>query len=147
MKDNAEDLTDIGPWLWNPDVAALLSWLGFTSAFGAAIHAANWKRLGQRRRMWTSLAWMATLPATICMVIFALAMTGQSKHMSQSVLPVVYLNVIAWYFLSGRAQSKHVAFELKGKYRRDSWFFPVIVAFLIFVLPKAVTWLWLEFSA
>jgi hypothetical protein len=127
-----EESTNVeGPWLWNPDVAALLSWLGFTSFFGAIVHAANWRRLGQRRKMWASLAWAAALPVSM----FVAGVVAGHIKLRDAVVPltfaVTFLNIIAWYFLSGRRQSKYIVIELKSKYRRDSWVVPVLVALIV----------------
>jgi hypothetical protein len=140
-----ETTVDEGPWLWNPDVAAIWSCLIFTSAFGAAVHAANWKRLGQPRRMWESLAWVVAPPVSYFAVGVLAAIRGHETSyvrfsfaaaflegsLFQFSFVMAFLNVVAWYFLSGRKQSKYVVFEMKGRYRRDSWTVPFVLASLL----------------
>ena len=45
------------PHLWNPNSAALWS-LAFTPAFGAYLHAVNWRILGEPKRAMANLAWV-----------------------------------------------------------------------------------------
>lgn len=129
--DNRQNASSDGPLLWNPDVAAVLSWLFFTSAFGAAVHAANWRRLGQPKRMWSSIAWVAVVP----LLYMAAAVYGASN----AGLGVVnLLNLVAWYFVSGRRQSKYVVFELQNQYRHDSWVVPILAALSLLLLPGVI---------
>ncbi|MEK8088135.1 hypothetical protein WNB94_17180 [Aquabacterium sp. A3] len=127
---SAEQQSSEHPWLWNPDVAAVLSWLLFTSLFGSLIHAANWKRLGQRGKMWKSVGWAATYVATIMAVVIY----GTANHDSDSTYKLVllanFLNVAFWYFISGRAQSKYLVIDMKNQYRRESWIIPIALAML-----------------
>jgi len=141
LPQTAESSEDHGPWLWNPDVAALLSWLGLTSAFGATVQAANWKRLGQPREMWASLAWATVLPISLCVVGVSVAILKYKGSLALLTVATTFLNVVAWYFLSGRKQSKYIVFKLKGRYRRDSWFIPVVLALIVALSPKIIGWL------
>jgi hypothetical protein len=133
--ESTGDVISEGPWLWNPDVAALLSWLIFSSAFGAAVHAANWQRLGEPRRMWASLAWVVLLPVSCLSAAVFGAVIGSAEDAYKLVVAAWYLNVIVWYFLSGRKQSKYLVFKLRNKYRRESWFVPIVVVLLILSTP------------
>jgi hypothetical protein len=135
-EDGAEALRDDGapeaadkPVLWNPDVAALLSWVLFTSLFGALIHAANWKRLGDHDRAVFSLGW-----ASVALISFlAVGVYAGVRQKPQFALAVLahLVNVFAWYFMSGRGQSKYVVAVLRGRYERRSWFVPICLAVIV----------------
>ena len=128
-------------FLWNPDIAAFLSWALFGISFGAAVHAANWKRLGHQRRMWESIAW-ATLPlgsaAVLALLCHLYEVRLPAKLYLLSILGMNGVAVICWYFTVGREQSKYVLSHHKGVYARESWFGPIAIAVTPFIVVGAI---------
>jgi hypothetical protein len=128
--------------LWNPDVAALLSWLAFGLPFGALIHAANWHELKQLRRMWESIAWAALPVACYALVLAFVAMGGKPVRHTPPLFSFMVANgvfVLLWYVGSGRAQGKYIAAELKGRYSRRNWAGPVSTGVVLWILAFLVS--------
>jgi len=128
--------------LWGPDTAALLSWLLLGISFGASVHAANWRRLGQQRRMWESIAW-AMIPLACLAMLPILGLVFKvhlpPKFLLFSLMGMNGLLVAIWYFASGRQQSKYVTEHHKNAYVRESWFGPLaLVAATIIVLAAVL---------
>jgi hypothetical protein len=115
------------PALWNPDMAAFLGWFFFSSAFAAAIHAVNWHSLGNKARMWTSVAWAVGTGALL------LALLARYRTYSP-LLPINTLLIVIWYFASGRSQSKYLTTVLHRSYKKRSWLVPVCVVAILFGL-------------
>lgn len=118
--------------LWNPDVAALLSLL-FSPAFGAIIHALNWLRLGQRRRATNAWLWaLFILVAKVVYSIYAMNANSDKLTWSDGYKLMQFVMIILWYFCAARSQGQYIAREMRGGYRRESWFIPVCIAIIMF---------------
>lgn len=119
------------PILWNPDVAALLS-IAFTPVFGAAIHALNWRRLGQNRRAAVSWIWATFILLAFLGIGFYAAAAQISEHATDGLVRLTQLfTLILWYFGAARTQGKHIAGKIHNEYFRESWFIPVSVAVIL----------------
>jgi hypothetical protein len=118
-------------FLWNPDVAALLS-IPFSPIFGSVIHALNWRRLGEPRRAMASWIWAAFLLSAVLIIpIF-----GANARLSASVIDgylklTQFVTLILWYFGTARTQSKYVVNKIRNQYHRESWLIPICVAVIL----------------
>jgi len=116
------------PLLWNPDFAALLSWFVFSAVFGALIHAANWKRLGDSDRSVASIVW--ALGVVVAFMAAGLLAAGHKGALGPYAVIAHVATGLAWYFASGRAQSRYVVEKLKGRYARRGWFNVICVSII-----------------
>ena len=118
------------PRLWNPTTAASLSLLFFTG-FGAYLHAANWRTLGDHRRARASIVWVWVWVGLVC-ADFALAFVRLPLAGLLIVFGtrlVLHLGVlVAWRFLAASEQIRHVKRHFGTGYVRRGWGRPVAVA-------------------
>jgi len=119
------------PFLWNPDIAALLSML-FSPIFGAIIHALNWRRLGQPRRAIAAWLWAGL----ILLVFFGVAIYGGIARVNERAIDASFRltqlsTLFLWYFGTARAQGKFIVGQFRNEYHRESWFNPVLVAIVL----------------
>lgn len=130
------------PFLWNPDLAALLSIL-FSPIFGAIIHALNWKRLGQPRRALAAWIWAGL----ILLVFVGVAIYGGMARINERTIDAYFrltqlFTLILWYFGTARAQGKFIVSQFRNEYHRESWLIPLLVAVVligsVYVLPVAL---------
>lgn len=42
-----------------------------------------------------------------------------------------FVMIILWYFCVARSQGQYIAREMRGGYRRESWFIPVCIAIIM----------------
>ena len=124
------------PWLWNPDVAALLSMLVFTGLFGSLIHAANWKRMGRVEHMWRSIGWGIGLIVVWMGVLLYGHFNLDIEFTFKWLMAVNFIHVAMWYFASGRVQSKVLAYEMNNQYRHESWIIPAVLAVMLVALLR-----------
>jgi hypothetical protein len=61
-----------------------------------------------------------------------------TQHIPQApILGFAHIvNMLAWYFVSGRKQSRYVVAVLKNKYERREWF--TLICFAVIVLACAL---------
>lgn len=119
------------PILWNPDMAALLS-IPFSPIFGAAIHALNWKRLGQPHRAKTAWYWTALIVLAFLSVgIYGGIAQLEERNIDACMRLTQLLTLIPWYFGAARGQGKYLMREMRGEYRKESWFVPVSLAIIL----------------
>jgi hypothetical protein len=116
--------------LWNPDVAAFFSiWL--TPAFGAALHLANARTLGERAlvaraRMWLALCALAT-GAAFWLLREREWTIGRPFEASTILLPFSAV----WYFAAAHAQSRHIARAFGTRYVHRSVLHAVAATFVL----------------
>jgi hypothetical protein len=123
---NAESLQTIEhddtrePTLWNPNAAGFWSLL-LTPAFGAWLHAKNWKELGHPDKAKTSMLWVYAFIAMWVTIWFVSAAT--------SPIPRVIFGVFiaAWWMKSGNEQYKYVS-EQCPSYHKKGWTRPLVIA-------------------
>ena len=108
------------PELWNPNAAGFWSLL-LTPAFGAWLHAKNWKELGHSDKAKTSMLWVYALIAIWVTTWFVSAVTPQIAR----VIFGVYL--VAWWIKSGNEQYKYVS-EQCPSYHKKGWTRPLVIA-------------------
>lgn len=109
-----------GVSLWNPRAAAWWSVL-LTPAFGATIHALNWKAMGEQMRYRFSLFWaMGSL--SLFAIYPALRSVGVTDGVANNWTRIVTVSyLVLWYALSGRLQVAEVKAAYGGEYPRRSW--------------------------
>jgi tetratricopeptide (TPR) repeat protein len=123
---NAESLQTIEhddtrePTLWNPNAAGFWSLL-LTPAFGAWLHAKNWKELGHPDKAKTSMLWVYAFVAIWVAIWFVSAAT--------SPIPRVIFGVFlaAWWMKSGNEQYKYVS-EQCPSYHKKGWTRQLVIA-------------------
>ena len=106
--------------LWNPNAAVNWSIL-LSPAFGAILHALNWRALGKVEKAKASFIWAGAflLFLAICLV---LPLHG---------LCLVFL--IAWYFIAARPHAKYVKETVGDDYEHKPWGAPIGIAVAGFV--------------
>ncbi len=119
------------PFLWNPDVAALLS-IPFSPIFGAVIHALNWRRLGFPRRATAAWLWAGL----ILLAFLGVGIYGEVARIGSSSLDgyfklTQFSMLILWYFGTARAQGKFIVDQLHREYVRESWVNPLLAALVV----------------
>jgi hypothetical protein len=131
------------PHLWNPNAAANWSLL-LTPAFGAYLHAANWRALGKPDRAATNMIWIWATLAFLAVNIGTL-FTPDSKAI-EGVMRLTGVGLLlGWYFTQGRPHARYVKEALGGGYVKKGWGLPLLAGFglvgvylaVIFVLVVA----------
>ena len=117
--------------IWNPNAA--INWsLLLSPAFGAYIHALNWRKLGEEGRAKTAMIWFYVILGLLIVTFLAAINEGTASPGSVS-----FGLLLIWYFFAGKVQAKYVKEKFGSDYARLSWYKPLtigIAAFLGFVL-------------
>jgi hypothetical protein len=138
MGDNDHQLTPpaLRPRLWNPNAAACWS-LVFSPAFGAYLHAANWRALGKPERAAANLVWVwVTVALLIANVATLFVPIPPALDRATQWVGVGLL--IAWYVAEGRPHLKFVKEAVGRDYERRGWWRPLGIAFAAVVLYLSV---------
>jgi len=121
-----EPVETVPPRLWNPNAAALWSLL-LTPAFGAYLHAPNWRTLGDSEHakanklcVWLTFVFMAVIVGTLFI--------PESKVIDKGMRVVGIGLMTGWYFGLGRAQAQHIKEVLGNHYVRKGWGLPLLIA-------------------
>lgn len=112
--------TASSPAIWNPNAAA--NWcLLFTPAFGAYLHAQNWRALGESERAAGSMKWFyVAIGLLIVYVLMGVALPSEKAADGLSrLIGMVFL--LSWYFRSARPQAKYVKEKFGPAYVRQPW--------------------------
>jgi hypothetical protein len=113
--------------LWNPNAAALWSVI-FTPLFGAYLHALNWRALGDKEQEEASMTWVFGAGAMVLLMLLVEMVVTKPYNQGDSVSHTIeFIFLLAWYFLSGRAQAKLVKEKFGGSYPRKSWRQPLLM--------------------
>ncbi len=123
-----EPIEPIRPELWNPNAAANWSLL-FTPAFGAYLHARNWRTLGNPSRALVNLVWVGV---TIVFLIVNLGtlFLPDSKGIDGVMRAVGLGLLLGWYFTQGRGQAQYVKDTLGDDYVKKGWGGPLLAGLL-----------------
>lgn len=113
--------------LWNPNAAANWSLL-LTPAFGAFLHAANWRALGRPDRAAANTVWFWVTVVFLAINIGTL-LVPDSKTLSDAMRLGGAALLFGWYFSQGRPHAKFVESSLGGRYQRKSWATPLLAGF------------------
>lgn len=117
------------PALWNPNAAA--SWsLPLSAAFGAYLQMLNWRALGEHEKARQSQIWFyVILFLPIPLILFAADAGNLAFALDVIPTGLPFPIVIAWYFLSGKAQSKYVKEKFGDNYPRQPWGKTLLIGF------------------
>lgn len=100
--DQLESKSD-APHLWNPTSAANSS-LVLSQAFGAYLHAANWRVLGKPERAAANMRWFwATIVLLVMNAVLACFPAGNQIRQGLVFLAAVGL-FFGWYFTEAKSQ-------------------------------------------
>ena len=122
--EGATSETATAPALWNPNATANWSLL-FTPMFGAWLQMRNWTALGEARRAATSRVWLI-LSAVVLVASAILDLSMPRSLYAALTTPIEFLNLIAWYFASGRPHAKWVDRRFGSDYPREAWTRPLL---------------------
>ena len=121
------------PALWNPNAAA--NWcLLLSGAFGAYLHMRNWQALGDSARARASRNWMIAMIAVVCIGPGLATFAGVPGVGSL----VAFGLLVAWYFVSARAQMRYVRENFGDSYPRRGWALPLFLGFVIVIAVSTV---------
>lgn len=120
------DQTNTGcdrPLIWNPNAAANWS-LIFSPAFGAILHAINWKALGQPDKAKVNRAWARG----VIVFLLLLSIIPPNIKIAEGIgrMSAVVL-LLTWYFSQGRAQAKYVKETYGKEYHKRRWANPLLI--------------------
>ena len=112
------------PRLWNPNAAA--NWcLLFTPIFGACLHAANWRALGQPERAAKNVAWVWVEVGFVVVVLLSCFLPESAaldKGLQFGGLGLLF----GWYFGQGRPKARYVKEAHGDDYDRRGWGVPLL---------------------
>jgi hypothetical protein len=114
------------PRLWNP-VAAVCWSLVFSPAFGAWLHAANWRTLARPDRARASMGWVWAT-AVLLGVNAATVLLPDSRLLNRLFPLAGLVLLLAWYFVLGREQVRVVSDTVGTDYEQRRWGWPIAVA-------------------
>lgn len=104
--------------LWNPWAAAGWSLL-FSPAFGAWLHAANWRALGRPDKATVARRWSWLVIATILLSGVAAALFElYARHLPWLASAAL---TVTWFGFPAREHCRYVRVTTGGKYRRRRW--------------------------
>jgi hypothetical protein len=115
----------VRPHLWNPSAAANWSLL-FTPAFGAYLHAVNWRALGEHERARANMVWAGVTLAFLASNVGTLFIP-ESKAVEGAVRLAGLGLLGGWYFSQGRSQAKYIKERLRNNYVKRGWGPPLLV--------------------
>lgn len=113
------DTTGTGA-IWNPNAAANWSLL-FTPAFGAYLQMLNWRTLGEPQRAAGSKRWFIIGLGMLVLYIVIALLVPDAQVSDRHIRSIGLLYLLAWYFVSGRAQAKYVKQKFGTTYARKPW--------------------------
>lgn len=112
--------------IWNPNAAA--NWcLLFTPAFGAYLHALNWRALGEPDKARKAMGWFYV--SLVMLAVYPLL--GVLSLYQHHVFPargLALLYLIVWYFSAARSQANYVKEKFGSDYQRLGWGKPLLIA-------------------
>jgi hypothetical protein len=119
---------EAAPQLWNPNAAANWS-LVFTPAFGAFLHARNWKALGQPERATINLVWVVA--TAVFLAINFVTVFMPASQAIEGVMRLAGMGLLCgWYFTQGRPQAQYVKDKFGNSYSKKGWALPLLVGVL-----------------
>jgi hypothetical protein len=123
-----QDADPVRPALWNPNAAACWSIL-FTPVFGALLHAANWRALGEPARARTNVFCVWVTVALLVLHAGALFVT-HSDAMNLYIQTGFVGILVGWYFTIGRTQARYIKAE-RPDYVKKGWGVPLLAALCV----------------
>jgi serine/threonine protein kinase len=126
-QDNRHEQSEQKPELWNPSIAANLSFF-LSAAFGAYLHARNAKELGLVDQEKINNRWFYSL---------AIIQVSSLFVMSEKFSGYIFFNIITliiWYYTAAIKQIQIVKDRYQKKYIRKTIFGPIFAFALIYFL-------------
>jgi len=124
------------PLLWNPNAAANWSLL-LSVAFGAYLHAVNWRELGKPEQSRANMVWFWVFIFDYFAHVMCAVFSKQYPELLNIffyVFPVVDLSMlVAWYFIQGRKQVNYIKDALRDEYEKKGWAKPILIGILSWV--------------
>jgi hypothetical protein len=119
------------PALWNPNAAGLWSVL-LTPAFGAYLHAANWRTLGKPERASANMVWVWGTVAFMLLVIVTIFLPPSTFIDAVARGGSIGL-LVGWYYTEGKRQTQYLNATFPDGYTKRGWARPLAlgVAFLL----------------
>ena len=116
----------VKPSLWNPNAAAMWSLL-LTPAFGAYLHASNWRTLDNPQQakankfwVWATFIFMAIIAGTLFL--------PESEVIDKGMRAAGVGLLVGWYLSLGRSQAQYIKEVLGNRYVKKGWGLPLLIA-------------------
>lgn len=109
--------------LWSPSWASFLS-IFFSPAFGAYVHARNWKIIGDSDKVAINMVFFWLSVGALALRITFVFLSGLNPTFAKLAFIVgfsVLLLFIIWYFVVARSQSAYFDQHFRNGYRRLPW--------------------------
>lgn len=133
---------DEGPRLWNPNAAGLWSLL-FSPAFGAFLHARNWRSLGHPERAQANMAWFWCVLVFLFLAVATVPL-GDIPALDRAFQIGGVVLLILWFYRQCKPQMTYVKAHFGDAYPRRGWGIPLgigagaIIALLIAILALTI---------
>ena len=121
------------PAIWSPGAAVAWS-LPLSAAFGALIHAKNWKSLGEDSQASKSMWWAYLAVAALVFLLAAIYFTRSAPVLTCMAVPMQPVVLVAWYVTSARAQSAFVRERFGDRLPGKSWGAPILLAAVLWIV-------------
>lgn len=132
MTDTETLQENASPALWNPNAAA--SWcLLLSPAFGAYLHAENWKALGEPEKAAKSRLWFNASIAMLTFMIMLSIFMPQARAADVFSRVFAFAFLLTWYFSSAKEQVAYIKAKYGDSYLRRPWGRPLLATLGIFV--------------
>jgi len=125
--------------IWNPNAASNWS-LIFTPAFGAYLHALNWRTLGEPDRARSAMVWFYFSLGMLFVYTFMGFFIANENAAVGAARGLAFLYLLIWYFSAGRAQAKYVKGKFASDYPRRAWSKPLLIGVAAMVGYITVAW-------
>jgi hypothetical protein len=117
----------VQPHLWNPIAAAKWSLL-LTPAFGAILHASNWKTLGKPKHARSNMIWLV-ITVIFLAVNLGTLLLPDSRGIDAAIRIGGLALLLGWYFSLGKSQVIYVTDALGNDYAKKGWAVPLLAGF------------------
>lgn len=115
----------IRPNLWNPNVAANWSLL-LTPAFGAYLHAINWRALDNPERVKANIMWVWVTLVFLAINLGTIFLP-ESKYVDR-IMQLAGLGILlGWYFTQARSQVRYIKKAFGNSYVKKRWGLPLLM--------------------
>ena len=134
------------PLLWNPNASAAWS-LIFSPAFGAILHAINWKVLGQPDKAKENKGWAW---AIIILLLLIAVIPPNVEFVEDAARVGGIMLLVAWYVSQGRVQATYVKDKYGKEYEKKRWAKPLLIAlacivgYIIFIVVVSIIYAMLD---
>lgn len=113
------------PQLWNPNAAGLWS-LILTPAFGAYLHASNWRALGNPERAQANMVWV-WVHVIFLVLAFVTLPLGDVPGLDRTFQITGLVLLILWFYFQCKPQMEYVKAHFGDGYERKGWGMPLCI--------------------